>query len=560
MAIWRKTSRWFEENKERFWFSFIVNSIFCIVVTWISAPSFELNDDVIIGSFVDGTWGIKDAHLVFQNYILGVILKLLYTIGGTSISWYAVLQYFVLLIAFSVLCYVLIRRLESAQMLLVSGIILAYFGYESYVHIQFTKTAAIVVCSGLFLLFHTITQEKVSYKTYVGGLLLVIIGFCYRVFEAEACFALMLGIGIFLLCELKNVEERNRIHKLKVYFGTLFIVLMVMIGALLFDQMMYQTEEWQYYNEYNTTRSMLIDYGMPDYEKYEMEYQKLGIERSAYEMFLTWNFADPEIFSIETMKQIMEMKEEKVISERTIKEFIWFMGLGFFQVKAFYPLMLIGILWLFWCKHDAKALLALGYIGVVFVAFYFYLYHQGRFLENRVDVGLSFATSLVLIWMYTREKNNMSIKGSLMVCMCLFVWIQTRWCSEWRIIKKDSQEYANGWMCEIVEEISDDSENFYFAKVGALPFMSIQYMPEGLLNRVNWLGGWIINNPRYLDVMELNGITNPYRYMLENENVYLIDNDIELTMEYIQDYYDANATFQLIKQIGPYSIYKLFGK
>ena len=37
------------------------------------------------------------------------------------------------------------------------------------------------------------------------------------------------------------------------------------------------------------------------------------------------------------------------------------------------------------------------------------------------------------------------------------------------------------------------------------------------------------------------GVTNPYRDLVNNEKVYLIDNDINLTLNYIREYYDMKA-------------------
>ena len=73
-------------------------------------PSFETNDDIVFAELGSGLRGVKDAHLVFQNYGLGMIYRLLYGVTG-RLPWYTIVQYMILFAAFTVVTYVLISRL-----------------------------------------------------------------------------------------------------------------------------------------------------------------------------------------------------------------------------------------------------------------------------------------------------------------------------------------------------------------------------------------------------------------------------------------------------------------
>ena len=63
-------------------------------------PSFETNDDIVFAELGSGLRGVKDAHLVFQNYGLGVIYRFLYAVTG-RLPWYTIFQYVILLVAFT---------------------------------------------------------------------------------------------------------------------------------------------------------------------------------------------------------------------------------------------------------------------------------------------------------------------------------------------------------------------------------------------------------------------------------------------------------------------------
>lgn len=50
------------------------NLLVLFAMVLVMRPSFETNDDIVFAELGSGLRGVKDAHLVFQNYGLGVIL------------------------------------------------------------------------------------------------------------------------------------------------------------------------------------------------------------------------------------------------------------------------------------------------------------------------------------------------------------------------------------------------------------------------------------------------------------------------------------------------------
>ena len=60
-------------------------------------------------------------------------------------------------------------------------------------------------------------------------------------------------------------------------------------------------------------------------------------------------------------------------------------------------------------------------------------------------------------------------------------------------------------------------------------------------------------------MLESWGITNPYRDMIDNPDVYRIDGDIKLTLRYLQTYYDENVTATLVKKVGGLKVYRIGG-
>ena len=123
---------------------------------------FETNDDLTIVEMVSGAWNIQDAHIVYQNYLLGKLYVLLYSLTK-CVPWYGLIQYFFLWLSFSA-----------------------------------------IVIAGILLIFQECTAEIRSKKLLISGIILSCIGSMYRFEQFMACVALMSGLGI---SQIKKTER-----------------------------------------------------------------------------------------------------------------------------------------------------------------------------------------------------------------------------------------------------------------------------------------------------------------------------------------------------------------
>lgn len=181
-------------------------ALFAMVL--VMRPSFETNDDIVFAELGSGLRGVKDAHLVFQNYGLGVIYRFLYAVTG-RLPWYTIFQYVILLVAFTAVTYVLINRLEGISGLCLSLILVCGFGYEGYIHLQFTKTAGIAAAASVFLLLYVLEKERWSWAEAVFGICLGIMAYMYREDQFWASCGLMAGAGLLFLFDLRKYKGRK---------------------------------------------------------------------------------------------------------------------------------------------------------------------------------------------------------------------------------------------------------------------------------------------------------------------------------------------------------------
>ena len=63
----------------------------------------------------------------------------------------------------------------------------------------------------------------------------------------------------------------------------------------------------------------------------------------------------------------------------------------------FYFFAVFALLWILCGKKDVCSVISVLAECLLLVAVYFYLYYQGRYMVNRVDVGLWFSACLVML-------------------------------------------------------------------------------------------------------------------------------------------------------------------
>ena len=519
------------------WFALGVNLMAMLAMTLIMRPSFETNDDIVFAEFGSGLRGVKTPRLVFQNYILGLVYRILYQITG-RLPWYTIVQYAVLVAAFSAVTYVFMNRLKGYWGLYLSFIFLWVFGYESYIHIQFTKTAGIAAASAVLLLFHVVTSEKLCVWEAAAGILLGLTGFMYREDQFFASSALMAGIGIYFVLTLKKCFPKKEWKRFGLCAGIFGLLILSVFAADGTDSLMYRDPQWQEYQKFNNLRSELLDYGFPDYESNKALYQDLGISREAYELYRTWNFNDPDRFTIEVMEKLAEQKPEKILSGKAIHSFVKRFPGDVIRQKAFWVVLLLFVLWLFFGKKRYAAWFGLAGELCMLGGLNFYLYFQGRYLVNRVDVGLWFSVCLTMAWILgdsvkEREEAKERSKGKagalsvpvistekisgrrgLVLCTAALLISQSFWYDDWRITTREIPK-ARVSQRAVLETIGTDKEHVYLAKSGTVSeivcYGPFDPMPENLLDNLYWFSGWECRTPGIVKEMQEHGIINPYK-------------------------------------------------
>ena len=557
----KNLKQWLHRQTSTVWFACAFNLTVLVLMLLILRPGYETNDDISISMIANGAWGVRDMHVICQNYLLGKLYNLFYTVGHGMIPWYAILQYAFVFSALTTVTCVLFRRLQSEQAFLVNGILLLYFGYECYIRMQYTKTSGIMLGAGAFLLFYEMEKKKINRKAVVWGILLAVTGSLYRFEETAVCCVLVAGIGLYFLMNLKQWEKQKK-KRLLTFLGVFGLTGILMVGCEILDQRLYASDpDWNAFMQYNEYRSNLTDYSIPAFADFEEEYKEMGISKTAYKIFRTGlNFYDPDVYSLDTLKKMDEMRPRNQLSRALAENFLKEFPVGYVKITVFLGFLLLAFLWLFWRKSEKQVWLVAAYEILAMGLIDFYLYYEGRYLENRVEVGMWFAISLVVIWCLDSAKMHLNRQLVLIALGCLLIANQSTWKSRWRGLSEQEvrdQKYLREGFEDIV---SVDPEGLYLAKLGTITYTGygmFSPVPEGTFENVVWYGGWEMGNPLWVDKMAEYHVTNPYRDLIDQEHVYIVDDKIDLTLKYIKEYYQKDVEAELVKKSTYLKVYRI---
>lgn len=563
------TDKWNESRLLRLIAAVLLNALVLTFIVLIVNVGYESNDDLTLAAFVDGQMSNPDAHIPYINYVFALLLKFVYDVFGRGVAWFAVGQYKFLLLSFSAVTFVLFERLRFWQGALISVIMLLFFGVDAYTIISYTKTAAVCAVGGMLLLLHA--MERLRGPWCIGaagfGILLCLVGFMLRPMEFLPCFGIMAVLCLRWFYGLLFIDKAGVGTKIFYFvrFALPFVLVVVLCAGLYaFDEAAWSKEPWNYYHDYDAVRVAYSDYGRPEYHEMPEAYESLGLSETSVRLLYEGNYFDTEVFDAELMASISAARDA-VFPPPSLGEclgiFLDQCLMGFFRNLHVYGFLLVIALWLCAGEHKLRDWLTMAGICGLFALMYFYLIYRGRYLIDRVDVGLFFALAACLAYMIKPEKLQ---QEKTLAAFLLVLAIGTSYYLN-RDAYRSAGEYIDRDARAVVETLLSDDEHVYLAKLDTVsdriytsPF---EKSLPGYWDKIVILGGFDPNHPVIMANLRRYGVENPYRDVVNNNKVYIIEDDIDLTLSHIREYYDSEAKAELVEPLSTdtgLSIYRIY--
>ena len=335
--------------------AFAINLLFLAVMLTVFVPVWETNDDLFMSKFVDGQLSRKTVYVPYIHIFLGMLLKALYSVFGDGFNWYSFCQYLALLLGFTALTWTLLRRFRLWPALVMTALILGAFAADCYQSMNFSKAGAVGVVGGMSLMLTAMEDcsgvEKK--RLLLLGVPLSLISLLWRWEEFCLCAVLMASVclrdGLGLLHDGRDLAAKERWGRLWRYLRP-FVVL-ALLAALLFGifQLAWNLPGIASYKRFDDTRSVLIDFEIPDYSEIPEVYDELGIDENFVYLMKHWSFYDTDKFTQESMERIIEARRTMVHSKTPGEVLGVFLNkclMGYTQDRPFAGFAFLLVLWL----------------------------------------------------------------------------------------------------------------------------------------------------------------------------------------------------------------------
>ena len=498
----------------------LLNALFVLLTVLLVRVGFESNDDLTLAAFVDGQMAVPTAYIPYVNFVLGALMKGMYRLLGQGVAWHTLGQYALLFASFTAMTLVLSERLGIPRGSLVSLTLLLFFAVDAYTVINYTKTAAVCAVCGLLLMLQALEDGGRTGALLFGGALCVI-GFLLRDLEALPCLAILAALCLRRAWVLLFSEKGRGFVRFCLPFVCLVLVCAGLWGV---NKAAWAREPWADYARFDAIRVAYSDYGRPAYDEMPEKYAALGLSEADVRLLGEGNYFDPDAFSGETMQAIADARDAKFPPRswgECLGEFLDKCIPGFFLNHGIYGLLLLLCLWLCAGEHEFRDFLALGFGALVFLAAYLYLIRRGRYLVDRVDMGLLFSLAAILAFGLDRArlKKERLLSALLLVLALGASYFLTRPSFRSAEAEDFSAERA------AVETLLSDTEHVYLAKLDTVCdriYSPFEPAGKGYWDRIVLLGGFDCKHPTIMENLRLYGVENPYRDCIGTERVYLI--------------------------------------
>ena len=550
-------------SEKSYIYSLIGNSMIMAFYFIFFTCHFETCDDFIMKMIAAGSFtGTPDFHLIYISTFLGSIMSFLYSLFP-HIAWYEIVQTAIMLLSFSAISYVLIKKHRKFEPLV--WLLMFVLSYSFYVLFQFTKTTAVPTVAGYLLIAYTLDNNDKNYKLFFG-IALLFLGMSLRFNQFFACSLVAVPLFLPLLLDFikdcKKNENRSRVLKLIVVAGLTLLLTVLSVAIRNYN---YGSDEWKYYLKYNDLSTELLDRGFPDYDENEELYKELKIDRDFFESIKRNNFYDPTIFNDEAINKLISVKK-KTISFGYIYEFLYVSIPHFFDNDNIRPYSIVLSIMIIVCLlgADRKAFFAAfitltSMLLTIFICYYIRANH----FYTRMSVSFLTVASLTLAYLSDLHKYSPTIKGmsiTVAVCfaVCCCIWFDDLW------INGEDNRQLSEYRTEIAKTLSKDQDHLYIYStldrfwVNEILFKDISYLT---FTNIESLGEWVTYSPFVVETWNRYGIVNPFKDMVNNEKVFFFiqnnDKSLDSILNHIRLNYYNNAEAIAVDNIADYTVYKV---
>lgn len=547
-------------------------------------PYYGSNDEFSLAAIASGAYGDQTWYFIYLHSGFGWLLKGFYTLIP-GLNWYTLVMYGLIFLSLTAIGFTWIRKNKKIGTILSMMLILCS-AQPLYVEMQYTKTAAVVTAAGYVLLLYRRNEcrkeacgrieDKVrgifrgkNLPVTILGMILLLLGSWIR-FQAFGMVSIV-AFGLWLSCLFLAWKDKAWKDFICRDCIPCFIAFVMVFGSIGLENALVYTSgsPEAHYREFDKARQQLLDYGVPDWEEYEAQYEALGLTRTDYINLTNWLIADSDRYTADTFKAIVAFRQDK--------PFQWEYLLDYMIILAMKPLFVMGallvLLWL-WPLRTVRQ--RKNWIGMVWpylslLGIYLYFIKIDRVLPIVVNACL--LGVLIFVWSAAEEEiaehweEKLTGKyllaaglGSVAVTCGICVNMLVRPALQPSV---QSSEASTAYR-QLYDTITKKKDVYYAFDPLVNNGMELGYsifekIPDDYLTNVFTLGGWETESPQVVSNLWNYEQRSLLTSLYKSDRAVLISGTLlEHIMLHLQDTYDGIfITYSKVNQIGNFDLFAL---
>lgn len=550
--------------------SLAVNAVILAAVLYATDLVYESNDDFAIAQEILAGY----PFVGFVNYYL---CKALIFFQGMlpETNAFVLSQIVTSFMALTVILKVFLDRKSSFFELAAAVLIVAFFSFDHYSAVQFTKTAALLMTAGLLWVVDNYCNERNVFG-FIFGFAMFWLGVAYR--QKGMFPALAYAACFMLLWWLINGKEFFKGRKALPEIALVFVVLVLLFAPYGFDKLSdaknESTPELKYFREYQTERILVTDYPFLDFfDQNEDRYNEAGLSYNDLEMIDRWIFDYDGAASLENLKTINEINKPYVQETKSLKGAVMSTlrraktSVLDLDYNGMHILIVAAIVLYILLTNRPKAWLYILAFGALSIAVYCAIFYMQRPQYRALYLADESAAFWLMYAAMASEKYKAAISKAagilaLTACAALIIWMTPN-----AIERLDSMHYHNTTVIEsheVTAYFAEHEDNFYIGPTTTMKqpdsYTTPLSLPLAPVN-VSGTGGWETLSPYKLSLLGKYGVTNPVTGLIDAEGVYFFgDRKISIMKEYYNKWYceeGETIAFEKVDEVGDHGIYRV---
>ena len=539
----------------------VINLLIFSIANIFFNIKYEQVDDFIIYNLYSGLDGTYNFHGVYIHPILCILIGLFFRIVP-QINWHTIFLLLMQFICFTIIGYIILQKHKTPLSILIYTIFASIFYTALLLLIQYTSVAALLILTAFFITIYNIENKSKKWTILAG--VLYAIGIMTRM---QSLLIIVPFMGIYLLYYLVKYKLQGQtVNLIKQY--AIYIIITIIIFAS--NKIIYSSEPYKQYMEYNDLRAQLHDLSYTSYNNNKEIFDKIGWSQNDHYLFYTFNTGDENVYNKQNLQEIIDYKKQQgnyynlnLELDKIATNFKDnLVNTNTFIAIMFFSIIIISIL-----NSKNRNLNIL--IALTTMAVHILFIVLNRSMLRVVIPEYILGTALIIYNLNLEKTKKYSLK-IIAVATILISIIGVNISGTKYNYGYNLNYYSN--YKQLIDYTNSHKENVYLYTVPSLQYRYLAYSvyempPKSAFSNLRVMGGWDMYTQNYYDFKARYNLDGTFLDLLK-ENVYLIDGDvtwsgrrysnyIDKIVLFIKEHYNIDVKYERVNTFDNLYIYKL---